>query len=171
MATEARFEETGSVTATANKDTQLLSFKLDDQEYALGIANVVQVVRMVAITPVPKAPQVVEGVINLRGKVIPVVNLRKRCSLPPKPYGVNNHLLIAKTNQRVMALIVDVVSEMLNVPVDSLDSSLEIGEDNIEYLSAVGRLSDRLLLVLNPSAILTLEEERRLDKVLVEAEA
>ncbi len=167
----AKFEKTGSVTSMRNEDAQLLTFKLDGQEYALDIDNVVQVVRMVAITPVPKAAQVVEGVINLRGRVIPVINFRKRCGLPPKPHSLNNHLLIARMNHRVVGLIVDSVSEVLSMPVNNLDSSSEIGEGNMEYLSAVGRLGDRLLLILNPSAVLTLEEEEHLDKVLAEANA
>lgn len=108
-----------------DQDAQLLTFRLDDQEYALHIADVVQVVRMVAITPAPKAPEIVEGMINLRGKVIPVIDLRKRFDLLLKPYGLNNHLLIAQTDGRVMALIVDVVNEMQSVPASSLDFSSE----------------------------------------------
>jgi purine-binding chemotaxis protein CheW len=148
-----------------HEEAQLLTFRLDDQEYALDISNVVQVVRMVAITPVPKAPDVVEGVINLRGKVVPVINLRKRCGLANRPYGLNDHLLIAKMDGRVMGLIVDVVSEMLTVPMSDLDFSSEIGSQ-MEYLSAVGRLGDRLLLVLDPGTILTFEDKKCLEVAL-----
>lgn len=158
--------ENRSATPTTPKEAQLLTFRLDDQEYALDISNVVQVVRMVAITPVPKAPEVVEGVINLRGKVIPVINLRKRCGLPSKPCGLNDHLLIAKMDGRVMGLIVDVVSEMLTVPTGNLDLSSEIGPQRMEYLLAVGRLGGRLLLVLDPNMILTFEDKQCLEAAL-----
>jgi len=165
MTTGSGFENR-SATTTTKKETQLLTFRLDEQEYALDIANVVQVVRMVAITPVPKAPEVVEGVINLRGKVIPVINLRKRCGLPTRPYGLNDHLLIARMDGRVMGLIVDMVSEMLTVPMSDLDSSAEIGSQQMEYLTAVGRLGDRLLLVLDPGMILTFEDKKCLEVAL-----
>lgn len=147
---------------------QLLTFCLDDQEYALHIANVVQVVRMVAITRAPRSPSVVEGMINVRGKVIPVVNLRQRFGLPARPYGLNNHLLIAKTDGRVMALIVDLVNKVRSVPASSLDFSSDIGAQMTEYLSAVGKLGDGLLLILDLDKILTFEEGQRVGNVLAE---
>ena len=94
-----------ALTAT-NGSVQLLTFKLDDQEYALNIADVVQVVRMVAVTRALKAPTFVEGMINLRGRVIPVVSLRQRCGLPDRPYDLNTQLLIARAGGRLMALMV-----------------------------------------------------------------
>ncbi|MBN1314726.1 MAG: purine-binding chemotaxis protein CheW [Anaerolineales bacterium] len=136
----------------------------------MDIKTVVQVVRMVAITRAPKAPKVVEGVINVRGKVIPVLNLRRRLELPTIPYGSNNHLLIArslaangKKNGRVMGLIVDSVNEVLTVPDNQIDTSLDIGMEGAEYLSAVGKMGDRLLLILDPNSLLTMEEEKSLN--------
>ena len=133
---------------------QLLTFKLDDQEYALNIANVVQVVRMVAVTRAPKAPVFVEGMINLRGRVIPVVSLRQRCGLLDRPYDLNTQLLIARADGRVMALMVDVVSEVLSIPVDCVVPPDQIGAD-MEHLLAVGKLGDRLILILDPRSLLT----------------
>ena len=132
---------------------QLLTFKLDDQEYALNIANVVQVVRMVAVTRAPKAPVFVEGMINLRGRVIPVVSLRQRCGLVDRPYDLNTQLLIARADGRVMALMVDVVSEVLSIPVDCVEPPDQIGAD-MEHLLAVGKLGDRLILILDPRSLL-----------------
>ncbi|MCR4406675.1 MAG: chemotaxis protein CheW [Anaerolineae bacterium] len=157
--------KSGSETG-GGREVQLLTFKLDDQEYALDITNVVQVVRMVAITPIPKAPEVVEGVINLRGKVIPVINLRQRCGLPTRPYGLNDHLLIARINDQVMALIVDVVSEMLTLPMSDLDFTSEIGPQKMEFISGVGRLNDKLILVLDPNVLLACEDQQRLTAAL-----
>ena len=74
---------------------------------------------MVAVTRAPKAPSYVEGMVNLRGRVIPVIDLRKRCDLRLKPYDLNTQLLIARTNQHAMALMVDVVSEVLTMPASS----------------------------------------------------
>jgi purine-binding chemotaxis protein CheW len=152
MATEVRAEN--GTAQKANGDIQLLTFKLDDQEYALDIANVVQVVRMVAVTPAPKAPEFVEGVINLRGKVIPVVDTRKRFGLPAKPYDLDTQLLIAHAAGCSMALMVDMVSEVLTLPASSIESFERVGAD-LEHLSAVGKLGERLLMIVDPNTILT----------------
>lgn len=167
MATEARFEKTEFSTSTIEKETQLVTFKLDDQEYALDITNVVQVVRMVAITSMPEAPEIVEGVINLRGKVIPVVDVRRRFGLPIKPYDLNTQLLITRKDGHMMALIVDVVSEVLAMPASNIEPPAEIAPQ-MERLSAVGKLGDRLLLILDLDRILTFEEERRPGAIGVE---
>jgi purine-binding chemotaxis protein CheW len=167
MVTEARFEKTGSVAATVDEEIQLVTFRLDDQEYALDIANVVQVVRMVATTPMPEAPKIVQGVINVRGKVIPVIDVRKRFNLRSRAYDLDTQLLIVQTDGRLMALIVDVVSEVLAMPASSIEPPSEIAPQ-MERLSAVGKLGDRLLLVLDLDRILTVQEERRLEAVMVD---
>ena len=151
-----------------NEETQLVTFRLDDQEYALPIANVVQVVRIVAITPMPEAPKIVKGVINVRGKVIPVIDVRKRFNLPAKPYDLNTQLLIAQMDSRMMALIVDAVSEVLTMPAGNVEPPSEIAPQ-MERLSAVGKLGDRLLLMPDLRRILTFEEETRLEAVLADS--
>jgi purine-binding chemotaxis protein CheW len=138
----------------AGGELQLLTFKLDDQEYALNIANVVQVVRMVAVTRAPKAPVYVEGMINLRGRVIPVVNIRQRCGLLDRPYDLNTQLLIARAGSRLMALMVDVVSEVLTIPANCIEPPDQIGAD-MEHMLAVGKLGDRLILILEPRTLLS----------------
>lgn len=164
MSRKNGFREKG---VTSGEQVQIVTFQLDDQEYGLLIHDVVQVVRMVAITRAPQAPRVVEGMLNLRGKVIPVIGLRKRFDLPHKPYGLNNHLLIARSEGRTIALLVDVVNAVRVLPVGSIDYG--IGGSN--YLQAVGRLSDRLLLIIDLKKILTFEEERRLEHLVVELDA
>jgi len=166
MTTKARFGKTGLAAQTIGEEAQLVIFKLDDQEYALDITNVVQVVRMVAITPMPEASEVVEGVINVRGKVIPVVDVRRRFGLPLKPYDLNTRLLITRWDGRMMALIVDVVSEVLAMPTSNIEPPSEIAPQ-MERLSAVGQLGDRLLLILDLGRALTFEEEPRLETVLI----
>ncbi len=132
---------------------QLLTFKLDEQEYALDIANVVQVVRMVAVTRPPKAPEFMEGMFNLRGKVIPVIDTRKRFGLPPKPCDLNTQLLIARADGHTLALTVDSVSEVLMMPMNHIEPPDNIGIE-VGHLLAVGKLGDRLILILDPSTLL-----------------
>ena len=140
-------------TQKENGTVQLLTFKLDDQEYALKSANVVQVTRMVAMVRPPKASEFIEGVFNLRGRVIPVINIRKLFGLPAKTYDVNTHLLIAQSDGHTLALAVDAVSEVLTMSSQHLEEPERIGVQN-EYLSAVGKIGSRLILILNPNAFL-----------------
>lgn len=138
---------------TKQETVQFLTFKLDEQEYGLDIANVVQVVRMVALIRPPKAPDYVVGMFNLRGKVIPVIDIRKRYGLATKPYELDTQLLVAKANGHTIAIVVDVVSEVLTLAKDSLEPPDQIGPE-LEYLSAVGTVGDRLILILDPDALL-----------------
>ncbi len=161
--------ETRNSTAAAQKkngNVQLLTFKLDDQEYALGIANVVQVVRMVALTRPPKAPEYVEGMFNLHGKVIPVIDVRRRYGLPAKPYDLDTQLLIATANDRTLAIMVDEVSEVLTLSMDSIEPPDAIGPE-LEYLSAVGKVGDRLILILDPDTLMAdaAERSRQVEKI------
>ncbi len=151
--TNAR-NETKSMMYKKSSDVLLLTFKLDDQEYALNIGNVVQVVRMVAVTRPPKAPDYLTGMFNLRGKVIPVIDIRKRCGLPPKPPDLNTQLLIAQSDGHTMALTVDAVSEVLTLPESSIEPLEQIGPE-VEHLLAVGKMGDRLLLILDPNTLMT----------------
>jgi purine-binding chemotaxis protein CheW len=139
---------------------QLLTFVLEEQEYALDIASVAQVVRMVAITRSPKAPEAVVGMINVRGKVIPVVSLRRLMGLAEKTYGLNDHLLIVQAGNRMAALLVDMVREVLIVPAASLEPPIKVAPRVMRNLAAVAKLGDRLLLVLDlVKALSFLEEE------------
>ena len=168
MATDLGWQDTDMIRSNGN--VQLVTFKLDDQEYGLSIENVVEVVRMVAITRIPRAPDVVEGVINLRGRVVPVINLRKRFGAPPKERDLDTRLLVARIDDRVIALIVDVVSEVLKLDGDSLDASDSVATGVTEYLAAIGKLRDRLLLIVDLDAILSFDEEKQLAGVMEELE-
>ncbi len=141
-------------TQKKNETAQLLTFKLDNQEYALDIGNVVQVVRMVALTRPPKAPDYMEGIFNLRGEVIPVINIRQRYGLPSKPYDLDTQLLIAKTNGKILAITVDVVSEVLTLSTDTIEPPEQIGPA-LEYLKAVAKVGDRLILILDLDTLMT----------------
>ena len=143
-----------TTTQKKSETIQLLTFKLDDQEYALDIGNVVQVVRMVALTRPPKAPDYMEGMFNLRGKVIPVINVRQRYNLPSKPHDLDTQLLIAKAHDKTLAITVDVVSEVLTLSTETIEAPDQIGPD-LEYLKAVAKVGDRLILILDPDTLMT----------------
>lgn len=138
---------------TSDTVVQLLTFKLDEQEYALSIDHVVQVARMVALTCPPKAPECVAGVVNLHGRIVPVVDMRRLCGLATKPYDLTTQLLIVRANDRLLALMVDAVQAVLTLPARSLALPESIALAT-KYLSAVGQMGDRLLLILDPATLL-----------------
>lgn len=143
---------------TLQEEAQFVAFRLDDQEYALPIQNVVQVVRMVAITPLPEAPPAIRGMINVRGRIVPVVDLRRRFGLRSRPYDLNSRLVIACHNGSMMALLVDQVSEVVGIPPDCIESQASLGR-RVEGVAAVGKLGDRLLLILDPGKVLSVQSQ------------
>ena len=139
---------------------QLVSFNLGDEEYGVDILRVQEINRMVHITRVPKAPEFVEGVINLRGKVIPIVDLRKRFGLSVKPHDKNTRIIVVDIDGRTVGLIVDGVSEVLRFSMDTIEPPppMVTGVD-AEYIWGVGKLEDRLLILLDLSKVLANEEK------------
>ena len=144
---------------------QLVSFNLGDEEYGVDILRVQEINRMVHITRVPKAPEFVEGVINLRGKVIPIVDLRKRFGLTAKPHDKNTRIIVVDIDGRTVGLIVDGVSEVLRFSMDTIEPPppMVTGVE-AEYIWGVGKLEDRLLILLDLSKVLAKEEQEYLKR-------
>lgn len=140
----------GPTSARGDKDNmvQLLTFKMGDQEFALNLECVAQIVRVVSRTS-SQVPDFVEGMFNLRGRSIPVVDIRKEWGLPAQAYEPSTLLLIARAHSRVMALIVDAVSDVLNLPL----AHIEPRPVGTSYVSAVGRLDDRTVFILDPNTL------------------
>ena len=139
---------------------QLVSFNLGNEEFAIDILRVQEINRMVEITKVPKSPDFVEGVINLRGKVIPVIDLRKRFSLEATEYTKETRIVVVDIDTKVIGLIVDSVSEVLRLPEDTVEPAPPIVASGIdsEYIQGVGKLDDRLLILLEMNSIFSKEE-------------
>jgi purine-binding chemotaxis protein CheW len=131
----------------AGERRQLVVLRLGDREYGLPAGAVVQVLRMVAISPLPEAHAWISGVINLRGRMTPMVDLRTRLGLPAEPPGLSAHIVIMRSSDAVLGLIVDAVLEVLEVEEDAVESP---GEAAVRsgVVSAVARSDDRLILVL-----------------------
>ncbi len=132
-------------------DYQLVTFKLDEEEFGIDILKVQEIIRTVEITVVPKMPGYMEGVINLRGKVIPVVNLRTRFSKPQTGQGKDTRIVVVSLNSITLGLLVDSVSEVLRLSEDVVEPPPPIMEGGMdtEYIKSVGRLEDRLLILLD----------------------
>ena len=144
----------------SKKILQLVSFCLEKEEFAVDIHQVQEINRMLEITKVPKSPEFVEGVINLRGKVIPVINLRKRFGLPFKQVDKQSRIVVVEIESKTVGLVVDSVSEVLRLPSEVVDPTPPIVTGvEAEYLSGVGRLENRLIILLDLNRLLTREEK------------
>ena len=150
-------QDTGGV-ATSD-ELQLVSFNIGTEEFGVDILKVQEINRMVEITKVPQAPHYVEGVINLRGKVIPIVDLRKRFNLELKEHDKNTRIVVVDIGGNIMGMIVDSVSEVLRLPANTIEPPPEIVTGiNSEYIKGVAKLDDRLLIFLDLSKVIDVNE-------------
>jgi purine-binding chemotaxis protein CheW len=147
------------------KTNFLVIFTLDDQRYALPLQAVQRVVRMVAITPLPNAPDIILGVINFHGQVIPVINARWRFGLPEREIAVTDQLVVAHTARRPVALVVDTVLDILPNSEQKLIATEHI-LPKIAYVEGVIKRADGLILIHDLDTFLSLEEESSLDQAL-----
>lgn len=147
------------------REDRLMVFSLDEQRYALALAAVEKVVRAVEITPLPKAPDIVLGIVNVQGRVIPVINVRRRFRLPEREMALTDQIVIAHTARRAVALVVDAVTGVLEYPEQGAVAAQDILPD-AEYIEGVVKLKDGLILIHNLDQFLSLEEETSLHRAL-----
>ena len=141
---------------------RVVVFALGDQRYGLPLHAVERVVRMVDVTPLPRAPDIVLGVVNVQGRVIPVVNPRRRFRLPERDISLTEQLVIAHATRRPVALVVDAVSGVLEYSADEAVGARDIAP-GIEHVKGVVKLADGLLLIHDLDKFLSLDEEQALD--------
>jgi len=144
---------------------QMVVFTLDGRRYALRLSAVQRIVYAVDVTALPSAPEIVLGVINIEGSIVPVINIRKRFSLPDKEIGLNDHLIIATTAKRPVALLTDSVSGVVDVSPDAVVSSSSI-LPRVDYMQGIAKLPDGMVIIHDLDTFLSLEEDRALDKAM-----
>jgi purine-binding chemotaxis protein CheW len=153
MAGQHELNETGQ--AVSEELLQLVSFKIGDEEFGVDILKVQEINRMLDITRVPNAPPYVVGVINLRGKVIPVVELRQRFGMEHKEHDKNTRIIVMEIGGKIIGFVVDAVSEVLRIPRSVTEPPPSIAATgNSDYITAVGKLEDRLLTLLDLEKVL-----------------
>jgi purine-binding chemotaxis protein CheW len=138
---------------------QLVSFHIGGEEFGLDILRVQEIIRIQDLTRVPNSPDFVDGVINLRGKVIPVVALRKRFGLEQLAHDKQTRIVVVEVNGTVLGFIVDSVSEVLRVPASTIEPPPRLGKVEREYVSGVGKLDNRLLILLDVDRLMSESEE------------
>jgi purine-binding chemotaxis protein CheW len=142
--------ESGQTAEGNNELLQLVSFKVEGEEFGVDILKVQEIIRMLEITQVPDTPPFIDGVLNLRGKVIPIMDLRSRFGLPRKDHDKNSRIVVVDLSGKIIGFVVDCVNEVLRIPKSVTEAPPPIlsGID-AEYITAVGKLEDRLLLLLD----------------------
>jgi len=141
--------------STQNNTQQLVAFNLANEEYGVAITQVQEIVRVPEITHIPGMPVFIEGVINLRGKVIPVIDLRKRFGLEQKEYTEKTRIVVADAGGQIIGLVVDSVSEVAQLAQDQIDAMPpSITSIDAQYLQGVGKMGKRLVILLDLAKLL-----------------
>ena len=152
--------------------TNLVTFRLGSGEYAIDIMQAKEIIKMEKITLIPNAPYFVEGVINLRGNIIPIIDLKKRFNLEESEGDKNTGIIIAKIEDVDMGIMIDSISKvvsMANSDIQPPPSMLQgIGQ---RYIKGVGKMEDKLLVVLDLDKLFTNEEDDRSEEEASESES
>ncbi len=144
------------------KHLQLVVFSIGKELYGVGIESVHEIVKVPDITAVPDAPAFLEGVINLRGKIVPVVDLRKRMNLDGKEKTKSSRVLITDNGGRLVGLLVDAVSEVLKVPPESVEAPPEmVSSVGVEYITGVAKVDTGLIILLNLKKVFSIEDMKQ----------
>lgn len=154
----------------SNTILQLVTFTLGSGEYAADILKVQEINRMKEITRVPNSPSYVEGVINLRGKVIPVVNLRKKFGLAERESDEQSRIMIMDIQGITMGLVVDAVSEVLRVPDNIVEPTPPMASNiSTEFIKGIAKLEDRLIILLDMDRLIGRTEETAMIEASIRA--
>lgn len=167
---------TGGMGGSDGELLQLVSFVVGDEEFAIPILSVQEINRMMQITRVPQSPAFVEGVINLRGKIIPVMDLRKRFGMPALTDSGDARIIVVEVaaqgagHTRVIGFTVDRVNEVLRISESIVEPppTMVTGADS-DYVQGVGKLEDRLLILLNLQRLFSAQELSVMDRVTAAA--
>ena len=148
-----------------DKDLQLVGFKIGRETFGLPISIVREIIRVPEITAVPDAPDYVEGVINLRGRIIPVVDLRKRFGETLIEADKKNRVVVVDIDRRAIGLIVNSASEVLRIPPSEIEHPSNVfPEGELNFITGVGKLKGRLVILLDLSRMLQRGELSRLEQ-------
>lgn len=156
--------------AVADALREILLFEVHEQRYGLAVADVREVLRAVALTPLPRAPTVIEGIINLRGAIVPVLDLRRRFQLPLRPIEPDDQLIVALAGRRVVALRVDRALGLGVIEASAVDRA-EAVLPGVDYVAQVARFPDGLVFIHDLATFLSATEAEALATALAAKDA
>jgi len=150
--------------AMKGETVQVIVFKLGEERYGVDISQVREIIRPSQITRIPNAPDFVEGVINLRGQITTIVNLRKRFGMPPKPIDNDTRIIVVEYNNAVIGMMVDTVNEVKYLAQKDIEAlpSIITAREEAKFLKGVGKLPDGLLILIDLNKVLNEGEVERL---------
>lgn len=143
------------------EDTQkdkYLTFKVDEESYGIGIGIVTEIIGIQPITQVPELPEYIRGIINLRGKIIPVMDVRMRFKRPIREYSDRTCVIVIEVRDMSVGLIVDSVSDVLNIPEEEVVPPPEIQRNSNKYVNAIGKVGKSIVLLLDCNRLLKDED-------------
>jgi len=147
-------------------DKQLVIFQLAEEHYGVGIAAVDSIIKLQPITAVPRAPDFVEGVTNLRGKVLPVIDLRKRFELPMADATRETRIVVTDLDHSAVGMLVDAVSEVLHVSEDAIEPPSPIMTTvDSSFITGIAKVDERLIILLDLEQVLSPKEKAELQAV------
>jgi len=150
--------------AMKGETVQVIVFRLGEERYGVDISQVREIIRPSQITRIPNAPDFVEGVINLRGQITTIVNLRKRFGMPPKPIDNDTRIIVVEYNNAVIGMMVDTVNEVKYLAQKDIEAlpSIITSREEAKFLKGVGKLPDGLLILIDLNKVLNEGEVERL---------
>ena len=150
-----------SEVAPIQGEVQVVAFKLRDEEYGFDILNVKEIKGLTDITRVPFALDYIKGVINLRGSVLPVIDLKKRLGLQNTEYTADTRIVIVKSDDIEVGMIVDAVTEVITLDAEHIDASKVVDNESNRFIRGIGKENDRLIIMLNLEEIIGLQDEAK----------
>jgi purine-binding chemotaxis protein CheW len=140
-------------------EEKYLTFTIGEEEFGLNIRNVTEIVGIQKITELPDVPEYIKGVINLRGKVIPVIDMRLRFALDEREYDERTCIIVVDVNGQSVGLIVDTVSEVLDISQDQIDPPPHmVDDDSNEFIEGIGRVESEVKILLNITKVVKMQE-------------
>lgn len=150
-------------------ETQLVIFKLGNEEYGVNIMQVKEIIRMASINKVPQVPQFVEGIISLRGEILPIIDLREKFRLPKKEKNRSTRILVINLDSTTIGGIVDEVSEVLRIQNSAIRPAPPVIKGmNSDYLLGIGQIGERIIILLDLAKILKTSEMVKIKEIAEE---
>ncbi len=157
---------TASEESQAGEEQQFVTFLIDNETYGIRVGKVKEIIGMTDITRVPNTAYFMEGVINLRGTVVPVVDMRKKFEMEKKEYDANTVIIIVEVADRLIGMIVDSVSDVLNIPINTIQTTPNFTvKIETDFINGICQVHDNLIIILDSDKILSAEEIKTVDKV------
>ncbi len=151
--------ETDTATVHTEAAAQFLAFELNAQEFAIDVLQVQEIRNYTRVTPIPNTSQFVKGVMNLRGSVIPIIDLRKKFGFPDSQPNQFTVIIVVNVGDKVMGLVVDTVSDVLDIDEESIEPPPDLGAVNTSFLTGLAKSGERLIALLDVETLLCGQSE------------